>query len=181
MVLVGWLVLLLGIELLSFTFLATILLILIVLFPPLLVSLSFWLSVSGVFYIFLLLQYTKEYNKWLITTIFIPFGIFILMLPIVHYIFGVTSSYQLLSPLLSLLFIPFYPLVILLHLVGFGGVFDNILLQLFALPQESVENILPLWMTAVYVALSVGAIWYKKLFYLVLGLAYGYGFYLFIV
>ena len=107
MVLVGWIMLLLGIELLSFTFLTTILLSLVVLFPTLSVSLSFWLSVAGVFYIFLLLQYTKEYNKWMITVLFIPIGIFILMLPVVHHIFGVTSVYQLLSPLLSLLFIPF--------------------------------------------------------------------------
>jgi len=131
MVLVGWIVLLLGIELLSFTFLTTILLTLVVLFPSLLVSLSFWLSVAGVFYIFLLLQYTKEYNKWMITILFIPVGIFILMLPVVHHIFGVTSTYQLLSPLLSLVFIPFYPLVMVLHLVGFGGVLDSPLLWFF--------------------------------------------------
>jgi competence protein ComEC len=180
MLLVAWFVLVLGIELISFTFLTTILLTLVTIFPSFLVSLGFWLSVLGVFYIFLLLQYTKEYNKWLITMLFIPFGIFVLMLPVVHHIFAFTSLYQLLSPLLSLLFILFYPLVMFLHLLGYGGVFDNILLQLFALPQESVENILPLWMTAVYVALSIGAIWYKKLFYLVLGLAFGYGFYLFI-
>jgi len=180
MVLVGWIVLLLGIELLSFTFLTTILLTLVVLFPSLLVSLSFWLSVAGVFYIFLLLQYTKEYNKWMITILFIPVGIFILMLPIVHHIFGVTSTYQLLSPLLSLVFIPFYPLVMVLHLVGFGGVLDSPLLWLFLLPNESVDNILPLWMMLAYVGLSLGAIWSRRLFYVVFGVALGYGVYLFI-
>ena len=179
MVLVGWIVLLLGIELLSFTFLTSILLSLVVLFPPLLVSLSFWLSVAGVFYIFLLLQYTKEYNKWMITLLFIPFGIFILMLPVVHHIFGVTSGYQLLSPLLSLLFIPFYPLLMFLHLVGFGGVLDSPLLWLFSLPEESVENLLPLWAMLGYVGLSLGAIWSRKLFYGVLGVALIYGIYLF--
>jgi len=180
MVLVGWIVLLLGIELLSFTFLTTILLTLVVLFPSLLVSLSFWLSVAGVFYIFLLLQYTKEYNKWMITILFIPVGIFILMLPVVHHIFGVTSTYQLLSPLLSLVFIPFYPLVMVLHLVGFGGVLDSPLLWLFLLPNESVDNILPLWMMLAYVGLSLGAIWSRRLFYVVFGVALGYGVYLFI-
>jgi len=181
MVLVGWVLLLLGIELLSFTFLTTILLTLVVLFPSLLLSLSFWLSVSGVFYIFLLLQYTKEYNKWIITIIFIPFGIFILMLPVVHHIFGVTSNYQLLSPLLSLLFIPFYPLVIVLHLVSFGGVLDSALLWLFLLPNKSVDNLLSFWMMLAYVGLSLGAIWSRKLFYGVFGVALGYGGYLFIV
>jgi len=180
MVLVGWIVLLLGIELLSFTFLTSILLSLVVLFPSLLVSLSFWLSVAGVFYIFLLLQYTKEYNKWMITLLFIPFGIFILMLPVVHHIFGVTSGYQLLSPLLSLLFIPFYPLVMVLHIIGFGGILDSALLWLFSLPEESVENLLPLWAMLGYVGLSLGAIWNRKLFNGVLGLAVLYVGYLYL-
>jgi len=112
---------------------------------------------------------------------FIPFGIFILMLPVVHHIFGVTSNYQLLSPLLSLLFIPFYPLVIVLHLVSFGGVLDSALLWLFLLPNESVDNLLSFWMMLAYVGLSLGAIWSRKLFYGVFGVALGYGGYLFIV
>jgi competence protein ComEC len=180
MVLVGWSVLLLGMELLSFTFLTSILLSLTALFPSLLVSLSFWLSVAGVFYIFLLLQYTKEHSKWLISFVYIPFGIFILMLPVVHTIFGVTSFYQLLSPLLSVIFVPFYPIGMVLHLVGFGGVLDNALLWLFSLPTQSEEELLPLWMTLSYVGLSVWAIWQKKLFYGVFGLASLYMVYLFV-
>ena len=180
MVLVGWIMLLLGIELLSFTFLTTIGLTLITLFPSLLVSLSFWLSIAGVGYIFLLLQYTKEFNKWIITLLFIPFGIFILMLPVVHAIFGVTSGYQLLSPLLSLLFVPFYPLVMVLHMIGFGGVLDSGLMWLFELPNESVENLLSLWVSGLYIALSVVAIWSIKLFYSLLAVALSYGIYLFI-
>ena len=180
MVLVGWLVLLAGIELLSFTFLVTIILILVVLFPNLLVSLSFWLSVAGVFYIFLLLQYTKTCNKWAISLLFIPFGIFILMLPIVHTLFGVTTHYQLLSPLLSLLFIPFYPVAMLLHLLGMGDLFDTGLIWLFSLPQDSQEKFLPLWAMFGYVALSFGAIWQRKLFYVVLSLAVLYGVFLFL-
>lgn len=180
MVLVGWIVLILGMELLSFVFLTTILLTLVALFPSLLVSLSFWLSVAGVFYIFLLLQYTKEYSKWLITFIFIPIGIFIFMLPVVHYIFGVTSIYQLLSPLLSILFVPFYPLVMILHLLGYGDVFDGILLWLFSLPEQSEDKLLPLWMMAVYITLSLSAIWNRRIFYLTFSLATLYMLYLFI-
>jgi len=133
MVLVGWIVLLLGMELLSFTFLTTITLILVALFPSLLVSLSFGLSVAGVFYIFLLLQYSKGMKTWITSLIFIPLGIFILMLPVVHTLFGVISTYQLFSPLLSLLFIPFYPFVIVLHLLGLGSLLDTGLLALFSM------------------------------------------------
>ena len=180
MVFVGWVVLLIGLELLSFRFLSIVMLSLLVIFPSLLVSLGFWLSVAGVFYIFLLLRYFDSANKWVVTLLVIPIGIFILMLPIVHSIFGMTSSYQLLSPLLSILFVPFYPAVMLLHLLGVGGIWDSVLLWLFSLPQESQEKLLPMWAMVGYVALSIGAIWQRRLFYVVVGLAFIYGMILFV-
>jgi len=176
----GWMFILMGIELISFTFLATIASVLVALFPSLLVSLSFWLSVSGVFYIFLILQYTKTYSKQMISVVFIPIGIFLLMLPVVHSIFGVTSAYQLLSPLLSLLFIPFYPLVMFLHLFGMGGVLDGMLLWLFSLPDDGIDSFLYLWQSGLYVALSFAAIWSRKIFYILLSIALFYALYLFI-
>ncbi|MDM5263065.1 ComEC/Rec2 family competence protein [Sulfurovum sp. XTW-4] len=181
MVLVGWMVLLLGMELLSFTFLTTIILILVALFPYLLVSLSFGLSVAGVFYIFLLLQYRKGLHTWMITLVLIPLGIFVLMLPILHTVFPVTSGYQLLSPWLSLLFIPFYPFVMFLHLLGFGSLLDTGLLALFALPKISTESLLPLWALFGYISISIGAIWSKKLFWSLTGLAVLYAHYIFLV
>jgi competence protein ComEC len=179
MVLAGWVVILMGVELLSFKFLAAIALLLLALFPHLLVSLSFWLSIAGVFYIFLLLQYGKTYSKWLISLLLIPVGIFLLMLPIVHMIFPVTSVYQLLSPLLSIGFIPFYPFVMLLHLLGFGSLLDDVLLWLFTLPKESVEHLLPWWVTGSYVGLSIYAIFDKRAFYALLSVAVMYGMYIF--
>jgi competence protein ComEC len=179
MVVVGWMVLLLGMELLSFTFLTTILLTLVAFFPSLLVSLSFWLSIAGVFYIFLLLSYTKAYSKWLVSFFVIPFGMFVLMLPVVHYIFYLTSMYQLLSPLLSVLFVPFYPAVMFLHLFGLGDMFDEGLLWLFSFTDEPKQKLLGLEMMLGYVGLSVGAIWYKQVFYMVITLASVYTLYLF--
>ena len=180
MVLVGWLVILLGVELLSFTFLTTIVMALMVLFPSLILSLGFILSVAGVFYIFLLLQYTKTLNVKVVSLVVIPFGIFILMLPIVHTFFAQISGYQLLSPLLSLVFIPFYPLVIVLHLFGFGGLLDGVLEALFSLPQGGKEVLLPLWFTLVYSGLSLGAIWVRKLFWVLVSVAWLNMFYLFV-
>jgi competence protein ComEC len=180
MVLVGWMVLLLGVKLLSYTFLTTILLMLVVLFPSLLVSLSFWLSVAGVFYIFLLLQYFISANKWLMSLVVIPFGIFMLMLPVVHGIFGMTSVYQLSSPLLSLLFVPFYPLAMGLHLFGWGDSLDSILLWLFSLPKQSVEALLLPWVVFGYVGLSMVAIWSRRGFYVLCSIALMYGGYLFL-
>ena len=180
MMFLGWMVLLMGVELLSFTFLTTVILLLVVLFPALLVSLSFWFSVAGVFYIFLILHYVKAYNKWLVSLLFIPIGIFLLMLPIVHTVFTMTSTYQLLSPLLSLLFMPFYPLVMLLHLLGFGSALDEVLLWLFHLPKEGVSSLVPWWLLVIYLSLSLVSIWYKKFFYILLGVASFYSLYLFV-
>lgn len=179
MVFVGWVVLLLGMELLSFTFLLSVILLLLALFPYLLVSLGFWLSVAGVYYIFLLLSYTQKWNKWYITLLVIPLGIFLLMLPVVHVIFGLTSGYQLLSPLLSILFVPFYPFVMLTHLLGMGDVLDSLLLGLFNLAGQSEQKLLAPWLMLAYVFLSLLAIVRKKAFYLLLGLAGVYALILF--
>ncbi len=180
MLVAGWFVILMGVELLSFKFLTTVVFLLAALFPSLLVSLSFWLSVAGVFYIFLLLHYTKHLSKWLITLLVIPLGIFLLMLPIVHMIFDVTSGYQLLSPLLSLLFIPFYPLVMFLHLIGLGNLLDSTLMALFSLPEESVSHLLPWWLGLPYMGLSLWAVFNQKAFMALLGAASVYAVYLFI-
>ena len=180
MILAGWCVLLMAVELVSFGFLATVVGALLLLFPSLFVSLGFWLSVSGVFYIFLLLQYSKGYHKWFITLLVIPVGIFLLMLPVVHTVFGTTSSYQLLSPLLSILFIPFYPLAMLMHLLGFGGFLDTALLWLFDLPVKGEDHYLSLWMGVLYLLFSLAAIMYRSMFYLTLGSALVYAGFLFI-
>ena len=179
MVLFGWAALLVGVELLSFTFLFTVLSLLVVLFPSLLVSLSFRLSAFGVFYIFLLLQYTKKWPVKVISFLLIPIGIFVLMLPIVHETFGVTSGYQLLSPVLSVIFILFYPLAMLLHVLGLGSVLDTSLLALFSLPKEGSQSLLPLWMMLVYAGVSLLAMKHKSMFYLTIALATLYFFYLF--
>ncbi|HEO99247.1 MAG: ComEC/Rec2 family competence protein [Campylobacterales bacterium] len=181
MLLAGWGVLVAGMELLSFAFLFTVAGMLLALFPSLLFSLGFWLSVSGVFAIFLLLKYAQHIDKRIQALLIIPVGIFVLMLPVVHGIFGVTTPYQLLSPLLSLLFIPFYPLAMVLHLVGYGGVFDGVLLKLFALPAEAENHLLPAGMMYGYIVLALLSIRYRPAFVLLAGAASSYALYLFLL
>jgi len=101
------------------------------------------------------------------------------MLPIVHETFGVTSGYQLLSPVLSVIFILFYPLAMLLHVLGLGSVLDTSLLALFSLPKEGSQSLLPLWMMLVYAGVSLLAMKHKSMFYLTIALATLYFFYLF--
>ncbi len=182
---IAWMLLLMGVELISFEFLGFVLMLLAVLFPELIVSVGFWFSASGVFYIYLLLYWSQESggwmdNKWVISLFSIPVGIFILMLPVVHSFFGMTSPWQLLSPMLSLGFIPFYPLAISLHLLGWGGVLDGVLLWLFALPSSYEEHFLPLWAGLIYALLSIISIRSRIFFGLTLGFATLYLVYLFI-
>jgi competence protein ComEC len=164
MMLVGWLLLVFGMELLSFTFLATIVMVLLVIFPKLLLSLAFWFSVVGVFYIFLLLHYFSHLNKYLITLL-ITFGIFMLMLPVVHLIFPLVTPLQLLSPFISLLFTFFYPLSMGLHLVGQGMLLDEWLLKLFDLESVTAEALLPFGYGLAYMVLSFLAIYSRYFFY----------------
>jgi len=179
MMAVGWVLLVLGMELLSFTFLVTIVLLLLVIFPKMLLSLAFWFSVAGVFYIFLLLKHFSTLNKYLMT-LFISFGIFVLMLPIVHMVFPVVSSLQLGSPLLSLGFSIFYPLSMLLHLIGLGNLFDPWLLKLFTLKNSDHMFLLNPWYGVGYVGVSFLAIYSKRIFYLLFLTALAFTIWLFI-
>ncbi len=173
MMVMGWGVLILGIELLTFSFLVTMIMMLLLLFPKMLLSLAFWFSVLGVFYIFLLVERFRTLSNPLMMLL-ISFGIFVLMLPLVHMIFPLTSTLQLYSPFLSLLFIPFYPLSILAHLIGQGGVFDEWLLRLFSLESETVEIKLDMMYGVGYLLLSFGAIGSRWIFYLLFTVAVGF-------
>ena len=178
MMFMAWILLVLGMELLSMSFLFTVVMLLLVIFPKLLLSLAFWFSVLGVFYIFLLLRYFEGVNRYLMT-LFITFGIFFLMLPVVHTIFPLTTLFQLLSPFLSLLFTLFYPLSMVLHLLGVGSLLDPYLLQLFAVESEEIFYQLPLPYLYGYLALSFSAIFSKWLFYCLSLVALGFAIWLF--
>lgn len=180
MVLAGWIVLLAGMRFVSFSFLGLVVALLLALLPSLVVSLAFWFSVAGVFYIFLLLLWFNATKPILMTLLVVPLGIFVLMQPIVHLFFGVTSYYQLLSPLLSLLFIPFYPLAIALHLFGFGNLLDKPLEFVIYLASYESQSLLPMWVGGVYIALSLLAIKFKLAWYGCVAFALIYSIYLFV-
>jgi competence protein ComEC len=172
MLLCGWGALLLGMEILSFSFLFLVGMVLSVLFPALVVSWGFWLSMGGVFAIFLLLKYWGDLPGWIVALLVIPSGIYLLMYPVSHTLFDVASPWQHLSPVLSLIFIPFYPLMILLHLLGLGGVLDGVLLQLWTLPADSTaERQLPGWILVIYVVMALGATRYRRVFYALFGVS----------
>lgn len=167
MLLVGFFLYDRGIKIVSMqTLLLTIILIL-VLFPRLFFSLGFWLSVSGVFYIFLFLIHFKHLHKvW--QFILVPIFVYITMLPLSLVIFSNFSIYHPLSIVWTSLFTIFYPLSIVLHIVGLGGLLDPALESLISLgeSEQSVE-IGYTWL-ALYALISLLSIFSKKILWLTL-------------
>jgi competence protein ComEC len=151
------------ISIFSFYTLLVTVLIAISIFPKILFSLGFWLSISGVFYIYLYIQYFRHINKYLSFFMF-NFFIFLAMLPIVHNFFPIFSFYQLLSPVLTIAFSVFYPVEIILHVFGIGGFFDDFLLPLLQIKREYVEVYINFYLFLFYILLSFVSIYYKKAF-----------------
>jgi len=127
-----------GIEVISMqTLLLTIFLIL-ALFPRLFFSIGFWLSVSGVFYIFLFLIHYKDLSK-LWQFFLMPLWVYLLMLPYSLLIFGNFSLYHPLSILWTSLFTLFYPSAIILHILGMGDLMDGVLKFFLELKIQSIQ------------------------------------------
>ncbi len=177
MMLLAWIALMFWIELFSFEFLGITIALILAFFPKMVVSLSFWLSVGGVFYIFLILHYIK--NKKVLLFL-IPVLIHILMIPVAHSIFDEVSIYQWSSILFSWIFIPFYPISFILHLIGFGGAFDSILERLWSIPLEFEYKKLSIYFLFLYLFSSILAIRYKFFFFFTIVLAIFCAFYLYL-
>ena len=138
--------------------------------PRLLFSIGFWLSISGVFYIFLFLIHFKNINKiW--QFILVPFWVYLMMLPLSLYIFGNFSVYHPLSIVWTSLFTLFYPASIVLHLIGFGNILDNALVSILNLTTELKSVAISFEIITLFIVLSLLSIWKKKFVVLLLSLA----------
>jgi len=165
MMVVGYIALIVGVEILSFSTLALAFGVLIILLPSLLLSVAFWLSIVGVLYIFLIVKFLEgRVKSRILVYLLLSWLIFILMLPIIHSIFPTTTIYQLFSPILSILFILFYPISIILHLIGFGGVFDLGLERLFYIDSKEYRVMIPFSITILYVIWTTVTIFKPRFF-----------------
>lgn len=161
-----------GFKIISMQTLFLTILLLLVFFPRLLFSLGFWLSVFGVFYIFLFLIHFKHLSTvW--KFFLVEFTTYLLMLPLALAIFGAFGFYHPFSIILSMLFILFYPLSIFLHIIGYGNLFDGLLQSLILLGETKHVVPLSIPFLALHIAISFWAI-FKKLGMWVL-LAYSSG------
>ena len=159
-----------GLKLISLELLIFTISFILILFPQMVFALGFWFSALGVFSIFILIKHYQKQHP-IILTLIINAGVFILMLPFVLYIFKGFSLGQLLSPLLSLLFILFYPLSFLAHFLGMPTLFDSSLEGLFSLEFEQNRVEVPTLFILFYGSLFLAAFYTKKALYLALASA----------
>jgi competence protein ComEC len=162
MMVVGYIFYIRYINILSFQTLLLTLLILLAFFPELVFSIAFWFSVCGVFYIFLFLHYFEYLKPWQIFIV-LNFWVYLLMQPIVHFVFPVFALSQLLSPFLSMAFVLFYPLELILHILNLGYLLDKEVLKLLEFKAHTIELKTPLWFMGTYITTSLLSI-YKKIF-----------------
>ncbi|GAA7888552.1 ComEC/Rec2 family competence protein [Helicobacter pylori] len=157
--LLGFLACFFGVRLLSFKLLILACCIAIALFPKLLFSVGFLLSVCGVWYIFLFLKHTQAFFKtssFLVRSfqvISLSVLVFLNMLIIAHAFFPMFSPYQLFSIPLGLIFVVFFPLSLFLHAVGLGSLLDSILNMPLTIPTSSVFS--PLWLLGEHLFLTI--------------------------
>ncbi|WP_345986123.1 ComEC/Rec2 family competence protein [Sulfurimonas sp. HSL-1656] len=160
MMLIGFILYDRGLRILSFQTLGIAVVLLIAFWPRLLFSTGFWLSVAGVFYIFLFLQRFADRGR-LFTFVGIHLWVYGMMLPIALALFGTYSALHPLSVLWTMAFILFYPLALLLHAVGLGGVLDSLVVRILELPATPVHIEVGVWFLAVWIGLSLLALPFK--------------------
>jgi competence protein ComEC len=142
-------------------------LLLIALFPRLLFNTGFFLSISGVFYIFVFLQLFEQKTK-LFKTLLLPFWIYFMMLPFSLVLFANFSLYHPLSIVLTALFSIFYPLTLLFHLLGFGVWSDTWLSLLIHFDTKASLVSVPQSLLYLHVIFSLFVLWRKNLLPLLL-------------
>lgn len=170
MALFGFYLLAKNVKILSFLNLFLCALICVALFPQLLFSVGFMFSLLGVFYIFLFLYHFSAFFKPFWAVIWLNVWTFFAMILPVLYFFPLISFQQILAIFLSLIFVLFYPCVLFLHFIGFGGLFDNALLEFFSVKFKSANFNLSLSLFLGYLFLSLLSALGKGLFFRALAL-----------
>lgn len=168
-----------NIKILSYMTLFYTFLIVIAFYPKYIFSIGFWFSVFAVFYIYLFIQYFKNYNKWLLF-IFFNIWMFLIFNPIVHYYFPQTSYEQFYSIPITIFFNFFYPAEIFAHIFGFSNYFDEYLKIFIEHKIYVYEVFTPLYFYILYLFVSFLSIWSKKAFILLNLLMIGFNSYLYL-
>lgn len=168
-----------NIKILSYMTLFYTFLIVIAFYPKYIFSIGFWFSIFAVFYIYLFIQYFKNYNKWLLF-IFFNIWMFLIFNPIVHYYFSQTSYEQFYSIPITIFFNFFYPAEIFAHIFGFSNYFDEYLKIFIEHKIYVYEVFTPLYFYILYLFVSFLSIWSKKAFIILNILMMGFNIYMYL-
>lgn len=168
MALWGFYLLIKNVKILSFINLFLSVMLCLALFPQLLFSVGFLFSVMGVFFIFLYLHHFAKFwgGGWvknLINVILLNIWTFFAMIIPVLYFFPLVSLQQILAIALSAVFVVFYPVMLMLHIIGFGGLLDNALIAFFDFKMYASDISISLWLFLAYIALALFSIGSKRL------------------
>ncbi|MFW2554823.1 ComEC/Rec2 family competence protein [Aliarcobacter butzleri] len=169
-----------NIKILSYMTLFYTFLIVIAFYPKYIFSIGFWFSIFAVFYIYLFIQYFKNYNKWLLF-IFFNIWMFLIFNPIVHYYFPQTSYERFYSIPITIFFNFFYPAEIFAHIFGFSNYFDKYLKIFIEYKIYVYEVFTPLYFYILYLFVSFLSIWSKKAFILLNLLMIGFNIYMYLL
>jgi competence protein ComEC len=153
-----------GFKIISMQTLFLTMAILMVFFPRLMFSIGFYLSIFGVFYIFLFLLHFEKLNK-ILQFLLLPIWVYFMMLPFSLYIFSSFSIYHPLSIIWTSLFTLFYPISIFLHLISQGDLFDTLILKLLNLNNDFMSVKLGYSWVLIQLILSLFAIQRKVFMY----------------
>ncbi len=161
-----------GMKIVSIETLLITLIILLALWPRFFFSMGLWLSISGVYFIFLYLRYFSELSGY-VSFVIVPAWVYLMMTPIALTVFGNYSLYHPLSVVWSVLFTLFYPLALLLHAVGYGAAMDGLLDFFLVNEVNGIRFELPLSWLIPYVFLALSALYSKQMLYLLFLVASG--------
>jgi competence protein ComEC len=172
MLLIGYLLHDRGMKIVSMQTLSITLILLLSLWPRLFFSMGFWLSISGVYFIFLYLRYFGELSKY-VTFVAVPIWVYLMMTPIALVLFGNYSLYHPLAVMWTVLFTLFYPLALLLHLTGYGNGMDSLLDIFLYRELKGCHFVLPTYWLLPYLLLALSALYGRKALYFLLLVASG--------
>ncbi|BCX79522.1 ComEC/Rec2 family competence protein [Campylobacter sp. 19-13652] len=170
---VGFYLLTRGIRILSFELFFVCVCALVALNLKLIFNVGFLFSCFGVWFIYLYLHHFKPKNR-LVFAVNLNIYIAFCMTIITGYFFDFASIWQLSGLLLNFIFILFYPLAALLHMLGFGGMLDFAIEPLLEFKSTNIKSLdIPLWLLIFYSFLALIAPKYKPIALFLPSLGFG--------
>ena len=149
------------IKILNFYTLFGVILFSVALFPQLLFSVGFYFSCLGVFYIFVYLFYFAPKFSLLANSLLLNLYVFFAMEVAVLYFFPLISLLQFSVLAINYIFGVFYPLSFLLHLFGYGSIFDEILSKMLAFRLSSNNLHISTFVFLLYNAITLLCVKFK--------------------